>query len=75
MKPQWSTASKTIDSVLNESPIKENTVCTQQFKPQLTPSFRELGMILSFELHVYYIPDSVLAFIIRIFFFFFNQII
>ncbi|KAL6350651.1 hypothetical protein AAG906_025581 [Vitis piasezkii] len=43
MKLQWSTASKTTDSVLNESPVKENTVNTQQFKPQLTPSFRELG--------------------------------
>lgn len=53
MKLQWSTASKTTDSVLNESPIKENTVGTQQLKPQLTPNFRELGMIFPFdELHI-----------------------
>ncbi|RVW62773.1 hypothetical protein CK203_058885 [Vitis vinifera] len=64
MKLQWSTASKTTDSVLNESPVKENTVNTQQFKPQLTPSFRELGMIFSSGLHIY-ILGSVLALIIR----------
>lgn len=65
MKLQWSTASKTTDSVLNESPVKENTVNTQQFKPQLTPSFRELGMIFSSGLHIY-ILGSVLALIIRV---------